>query len=392
MAQDELELEQRLARFEAQLDRFSLTLREWQHTRDDTQRATTPEAIQRRIRDLEETLEREATALRRMHEEPLKQLQAQTASLTEICAAAKHSVDGLDQAESRLAALHTDMRLHLTELAQNFQTLAADMRGASTAAMSPRGGAAAAWPLERVVHLHDELRRGTNGGSSSAPSNESAQHAPYPFTHSIIESNEAAGPARSPNRWWYLLGAVGAIAIVAAGIIFSRSIESKLDAATSRAAAAERHAEAATDTANRQIESARAQADRQITEARKSALRAETIGAVLTAPDLVRFGLTGGAPPERLSAQVLWSRTRGLVLSASRLPVTPPETNYQVWLWANGTPVSGGVFVPDSTGRATLINDVPPKVIGPVVNVEVTVEPSGGRPSPSGRAVLARLP
>ena len=42
--------------------------------------------------------------------------------------------------------------------------------------------------------------------------------------------------------------------------------------------------------------------------------------------------------------------------------------------------------------QATTRVDAPPKVTGPVVNVEVTVEPSGGRPSPSGRAVLARLP
>ena len=105
MAQEDLELEQRLARFEAQLDRFSLTLREWQHARDDPAQAADSLDVDRRIRALEETFDREARALRRLHEQPLKQLQAQAANLSEICIAATNSVNSLDQAEARLAAL-----------------------------------------------------------------------------------------------------------------------------------------------------------------------------------------------------------------------------------------------------------------------------------------------
>ena len=393
MAQEDLELEQRLARFEAQLDRFSLTLREWQHARDDPAQAADSLDVDRRIRALEETFDREARALRRLHEQPLKQLQAQTANLSEICIAATNSVNSLDQAEARLAALHTDLHLHLTDLSRNFQALANDLRNAVPSTVTA-GGPGASWPLERVVHVHDELRRATgsrNGAAPHASGMDLRSAASEAHLDGTPDAHET--PSTPPGRRWWRYGAAAAalIAVVAIGLAVERGLEARLDDAAARVTAAEQHAETTTHLANEQITSARAEADRQIGDARKSAQRAETIGAVLTAPDLVRFALTGGSPERRLSAQVLWSRTRGLVLSASRLPVAPPDTNYQVWLWANGEPVSAGVFVPDANGRVTLVNDAPPKVSGPVANIEVTVEPSGGRATPSGRTLLARL-
>jgi hypothetical protein len=54
--------------------------------------------------------------------------------------------------------------------------------------------------------------------------------------------------------------------------------------------------------------------------------------------------------------------------------------------------VSAGVFVPDATGRASLVTAAPPRVPAPVIGAQVTVEPSGGRPAPSGRTLLVRLP
>ena len=84
-------------------------------------------------------------------------------------------------------------------------------------------------------------------------------------------------------------------------------------------------------------------ADRQIAEARQLAQRAETVGVILTAPDLIRFNLTS-AETNGSSAQLLWSRTRGLVLSGSRLPAAPPESTYQLWLVTSTQSVGAGVF------------------------------------------------
>jgi hypothetical protein len=254
--------------------------------------------------------------------------------------------------------------------------------------MAP-GGASAAWPLERVVHLHDELRRTVNSGEGS-PTPDGGQ----PGRPSVFDQGDGvpgAGPGGISRRTWYIGGALAVAAgLLALGLV--RRIETRLDDAGVRVSAAETKAEAATQIANREVVAARREADREIAEARQSAERAETVGAILTAPDLIRFNLSGGPSLERASAQVLWSRTRGLILSASRLPIAPAETTYQLWLMTSGAPVNAGVFVPDPTGRASLVTATPPRVTVPVVGAEVTVEPSGGRPTPSGRPLLVRLP
>lgn len=110
----------------------------------------------------------------------------------------------------------------------------------------------------------------------------------------------------------------------------------------------------------------------------------------MASPDLVRFALTGTDPGARAYAQVLLSRTRGIVLSVARLPAARPGSTYQIWLLTSGAPVNVGVFEPDAAGRATIAQDVPPNVTRPVTGVSVTLEPSGGRPSPTGPTVLAR--
>ena len=412
MYQDDPDLDQRLTRFEARLDRFSLALHQWQQTQENGQLDGSP-LVDQRIRNLEETLDREAQALRRLHEEPLQQLQAQAANLKDICATAANSVTGLGQTESRLAALQADVQRHLTELTRTLEAFVANVQQVGASSATAHHDSAAVWPLEKVVHLHDELRRGS-GAAENAANESQGQGAAAPFpSHGaktaaevstrggrvlLLERSAVSEPAAQPlpatearvtgRRMWYVAGAIAAVGLVVLGLA---RIESKLNEASARAADAERLATAATEQANREAAVARDEASRQITEARDSAQRAETIGAILTAPDLVRFNLTSGVPVERSSAQLLWSRTRGLVLSASRLPAAPPQATYQLWLRTTAEPVSAGVFVPDATGRATLVTD-PLKVVGPVVGAEVTVEPSGGRSAPSGRTLLVRLP
>lgn len=183
-------------------------------------------------------------------------------------------------------------------------------------------------------------------------------------------------------------GGVAALVFVILGV---RWVEGRLNDAADRVAAAERQVQATTQRANEEVTTARQAANRQIEEARLLAQRAETIGGILTAPDLVRFNLSsptaGGS-----SAQLLWSRTRGLVLSGSRLPTVAPESTYQLWLMTGTQSVSAGLFLPDAAGRADLVVDSPPRVAGPVVGVAVTLEPKGGRLSPTGQTLLARLP
>jgi hypothetical protein len=355
---DDPGLEQRLSRFEAQLDRFSLALHQWQ-THD---RAPSAPDVDLRIRTLEETLGREAHALRLMHEEPLKQLQAHAAHLQDLCA--------------------------------KVQALLADVQSnGGVPATAPTK--AAAWPLERVVHLHDELRRtGNSPGNGQSIANPHAvltlQDASHQERNSFVEARRPAEDADRRRRQQYVVGAA-AIVLVLLGAGAVWWVGGRLDDAANRMVSAEQQVVATTRLASEEVRSAREDANRQIAEARQLAQRAETVGVILAAPDLIRFNLTSTLA-DGSSAQVLWSRTRGIVLSGSRLPAAGPDKTYQLWLMTNGQSVSAGVFVPDSTGRATLVVDVPPKIAGPIMGAAITVEPKGGLPKPSGQMLLTRFP
>jgi Anti-sigma-K factor rskA len=387
---DDPGLEQRLSRFEAQLDRFSLALHQWQAREQSP--PTAPPDVSQRIRTLEETLDREALALRRMHEEPLKQLQAQAESLRELCAAATTSVSGLDQAEARLAELQNNVSILVTDLSRTLQALVTEMRaGAESTQVAPQRSAAA-WPLERVVHLHDELRRAGNGGNAVAMA--AAERRSRVFHAVADEPAETSGIFEgrfTSPQWKYVAGISAAIVLVLLTFVAGRWIESRLDDAAARVVSAERQVAATTKLANQEVAAARQNADRQIADARQAAQRAEGVANILAAPDLIRFNLYSVGEGTS-SAQLLWSRTRGLVLSGSRLPMLPPESTYQLWLVTAAQPIGVGLFGPDAAGRATFVVDNPPKVPGPVIGASVTIEPVGGRPAPTGRTLLARYP
>ena len=363
MHQDDPGLEQRLSRFEAQLDRFSLALHQWRETQGQ-KNPSDPLDLDERFRALEAAVSREAHALKQFHEEPMKQLQAQAESLG--------------------------------DLSRSLQSLISDLRIVAAAPATGQGSAAS-WPLERVVHLHDELRRSANGenGDAHAPALPADIAQPPSRRVHLLRAGEDVLPgetvARRPTpRWWFVSGAVAAAAIILVTIFVVRRIEARLNEASARVAVAEQQVVETTRLANREVTAAREDADRQIAEARQLAQRAETVGVILTAPDLIRFNLTSETVGP--SAQLLWSRTRGLVLSGSRLPAAPPESTYQLWLVTNTQSIGAGLFVPDDAGRATLVVDAPPRIQGPVVGAAVTIEPSGGRSTPSGRTLLARFP
>ena len=175
----------------------------------------------------------------------------------------------------------------------------------------------------------------------------------------------------------------------AAGLLVTR-VQRQVTAATTRVSQAEQQAQVATKTAAEQIAAARDEAAHQIAEARDAAVKAQMIGDVLAAPDLVRYNLVGGDETGSFGAQALWSRSRGLVFSGSRLPPPPPQSSYQIWLLSSGEPVSVGTFVPDASGRFSMATSAPPRVQSPVLGVSVTVERAGGRERPTGRTVLSR--
>jgi anti-sigma-K factor RskA len=144
-----------------------------------------------------------------------------------------------------------------------------------------------------------------------------------------------------------------------------------------------------------QTELADAQARAAASEGRLAALQ-ETAAvqmravAVLTAPDLARVDLAGQPVAPSASARAFWSRSRGMVFSASALPALPPGRVYQLWVVTPQAPVSVGLLEPDRDGRAQGVFATPPD-IQPLA-VAVTLEPAGGVPAPTGDKYLVGVP
>jgi anti-sigma-K factor RskA len=136
----------------------------------------------------------------------------------------------------------------------------------------------------------------------------------------------------------------------------------------------------------------RAQAsDRQLADARRTAFEAQSTVAVLVVPDLARIDLAGQPAAPSAAARAFWSRSRGLVFSASNLPAPPPGRTYQLWvLTAQTAPISAGVLKPDVNGRVNTIFNTPPDLPKPVA-MAVTLEPDGGEAAPTGDQYLVGL-
>jgi anti-sigma-K factor RskA len=174
-------------------------------------------------------------------------------------------------------------------------------------------------------------------------------------------------PAARPLLAW-LAAAASIAAVVAGALAFNGWREAaELRAALSRA---QQQGEAL---------------ERQIAALQESANQAREANAVLGASDLARVDLAGQAEAPIATGRVLWSQSQGLVFVATNLPALPPGRVYQLWVVAD-KPLSAGVVVADAGGRMSVVNAGP--VAGPPKAFALTVEPEGGRPSPTGPMVL----
>ena len=128
--------------------------------------------------------------------------------------------------------------------------------------------------------------------------------------------------------------------------------------------------------------------ERQIADVRRTASDAQSSLAVLVAPDLARIDLAGQAVAPNATARAFWSRSRGLVFTASNLPPPPPGRAYQLWvLTRQPAPISAGMLTPDASGRVNARFDTPLDLPAPVA-MAVTLEPAGGVLSPTGEKYL----
>lgn len=107
--------------------------------------------------------------------------------------------------------------------------------------------------------------------------------------------------------------------------------------------------------------------------------------SILTAPDMQPVAMEGLDRAAASAARAYWSRTRGLLIVADRLPAPPPGRVYQVWIIGEGvSPASAGLLGAPGMGRGMLIAAPPSGLTPGTVTVAVTDEPPGGLPAPTG--------
>lgn len=418
------ELEQRLAELQLQIERLSQgadgdvhpteerlsgiadqyaeSLKRWTNTVERHARAITQlethikewkdaghrvqEDASQRLNGLEAVIQREWDALRKIHEEPVKQLQEQATNLTEVCVAtASAAQQGFDRAEARLASFEGEFHRRIGDLSRELQSAVAEIR-ARPPYPAPGLEGAAQWSLNDVTRLHTQLR---DAGETKDVVDLATQ---LPPAHDeAVDTRTISAPAGVseqpiPSRWRLaILGLALAIA-VAGGWVWR--LQGELRSAAGQVADAERKSQQASEDAARQALAARQEAAREISGAREMANRAQVIGAVLAAPDLIRFNLAGADSLQAASAQALWSRSRGLVFSGTRVPMPPLNAAYQIWLLTRAGPVSAATWVPNEDGTATVIREAP-IVARPVIGVVVTLEGANGSATPSGPSVLS---
>ena len=359
------------------------------------------EDASQRLQDLERIIQQEWDSLRQIHEVPVKQLVEQAANLTEVCIATANSAQhGFDRAEARLAALEAEFQRSTSELTREIQNAVGELRSAAQTRARQLAGETPtpAWPLEDVTRLHSQLRD-TQGAHVTEP--RALTVAPTPSPAPAEPPNPTPSPqAGSPfsrftavestkTRRVVLIASAAVLVLVAAGW-FAWRLESQVRASAAQLNETQRQLRLTTETAARQINETQVQASRAISEAQELSARAQMLSDVLAAPDLIRFPLVGRDSVEAATGQVLWSRSRGiLVFSASGLPAPPQDSTYQVWLLTRTGAVRVATFDPDSGGRATVT--AMPKV-PPLVGAMVTMERKGGSDTPSGEPLLTRAP
>jgi anti-sigma-K factor RskA len=110
------------------------------------------------------------------------------------------------------------------------------------------------------------------------------------------------------------------------------------------------------------------------------------VAEILGAGDVRQIALAGQAPAPAAAGKAVWSRSRGVMFTATNLPPLPRGKIYQLWVVTAAAPLSAGLIAPDASGRAVAVADMPESV--QPVAVALTIEPDGGVPAPTGAMYL----
>ncbi|MBA3470706.1 MAG: anti-sigma factor [Herpetosiphonaceae bacterium] len=128
---------------------------------------------------------------------------------------------------------------------------------------------------------------------------------------------------------------------------------------------------------------------RQVSDLTASASEYRALTALLSEPATRLVALTGAdGPAQTARTQLLINPERHeAYLVTAGLPALPANQSYQLWMIADGQPLSMGVFALDAQGNATVqMANLPPA--GSQNLFGITIEPAGGSDQPTSAPIL----
>lgn len=314
------------------------------------------DASARRVHDFERRLEHEWIALRQLHEEPLKTLEQRTTAITESC------LNVVGEALALLRAKGTSDP------------------GARVEPAAPMSGPAAARSPERAAD------RPLERAAAQAPDEHEPRQNP-------IDAPVSPSAPSAPSASGWRAAALVLLALVAALTAFtvyaSWRLGSELRDAMARMTATDDRVSKFQQLVERESRESAQTVQRLTADALASAARAERLANLLAASDVRTFPLLGQRTAAAAGGQVFFSPTRGIALTASKLPPTSSNDVYQVWLVTSRGSIGVGLVSPDAQGRIGAAFDTPPELSGNVTGFMLSLEPTGGNSKPTGRIVLA---
>jgi exonuclease VII large subunit len=356
-----------------------------------------------RIHQFERGLQHEWTAIRQAHEEPIRQLDAQTTRIAEAClTAVDQALRRFDAAEARLASLEEGLHREIDTLTREVREAVSDLRHGA----QPQLAARQPWSIDNVVRLHSELRgegeaapalvgvgstfgvatsgaRGSLALAGAIPVEaEPERAAPMAQAHEPAASMAPAAPVwrRTP----VVAAAVVALLLGGFGVYLQWQVQGGLRDAAARAEAAERGASEVRAQARQEFDARQKVADQRLEAAQEAARSAQTLASIAAASDLRRFELT--SRDRTVAAQALVSPAQGVAFSAPSLPAPPAGRAYQLWLIGPDRATSVGVI--PAGGRTSLTFATPSPLPRTLVRASITLEPASGSTSPTSPAFL----
>jgi hypothetical protein len=195
-------------------------------------------------------------------------------------------------------------------------------------------------------------------------------------------------PTGAPRAW--VIALVGVLAAIAVFTGYTRwSLTRELRDVSARATIAERRVSEQQQILDRQTRSMEETVQRLTSEALTSSIRVQRLAAILAAPDVRAYPLRGLRTAAAASGQALFSPSRGVAVSISRLPPMPSGQTYQVWLVTSGASISLGFAAADGQGRVDGTFHVPSESAANVTGFMLSQEPTGGSTKPTGPIVIA---